>query len=230
MKEWEIKPCPYCGSTDIDYGKCLTNKTRTGKEFFVKCENCGTEVNVSYNTFDETNLALEMWNNAKCACADEEKVSHGEWLERKDNVFECSHCGYQFDNEGYLHFFNYCPCCGAKMDKEESKMSDNLKYDDNKPRLDLVPPELIEAVGIVRTYGVSKYGDSESWKQVEPYRYRAALMRHICLYIKEPDGVDAESGLPHLWHIACNVAFLIALNAEKCPISDFKAKRVNLSD
>ena len=111
--------------------------------------------------------------------------------------------------------------------KEESKMSDNLKYDDNKPRLDLVPPELIEAVGIVRTYGVSKYGDSESWKQVEPYRYRAALMRHICLYIKEPDGVDAESGLPHLWHIACNVAFLIALNAEKCPTSDFKVKTVN---
>lgn len=105
--------------------------------------------------------------------------------------------------------------------KEESKMSDNLKYDDNKPRLDLVPPELIEAVGIVRTYGVSKYGDSESWKQVEPYRYRAALMRHICLYLEEPDGVDAESGLPHLWHIACNVAFLIALNAEKRPTSGF---------
>lgn len=109
-------------------------------------------------------------------------------------------------------------------------MNDNFKFDDNKPRLDLVPPELIEAVGIVRTYGVSKYGDSESWKQVEPYRYRAALMRHICLYLEEPDGVDKESGLPHLWHIACNVAFLIALNAEKCPTSDFKAKTVNLPD
>lgn len=105
-------------------------------------------------------------------------------------------------------------------------MNDNFKFDDNKPRLDLVPPELIEAVGIVRTYGVSKYGDSESWKQVEPYRYRAALMRHICLYLEEPDGVDKESGLPHLWHIACNVAFLIALNAEKCPTNDFKANTV----
>lgn len=114
MKETKIKPCPFCGSTNIDYGKCLTSKTQTEKEFFVECENCGTEVNVPY---DETNLALEMWNNAKCA--DEEKVSHGEWLERKDNVFECSCCGYQFDNEGYLHFFNFCPNCGAKMDKEE---------------------------------------------------------------------------------------------------------------
>ena len=39
-------------------------------------------------------------------------------------------------------------------------------------------------------------------------------MRHICRYLKEPDGVDDESGLPHLWHIACNVAFLIALSKE----------------
>ena len=93
-------------------------------------------------------------------------------------------------------------------------MADELKFDDNKPRLDLVPPELIEAVGKVRTYGVKKYGDSSIWKQVEPYRYRAALMRHICRYLKEPDGVDDESGLPHLWHIACNVAFLIALSKE----------------
>ena len=93
-------------------------------------------------------------------------------------------------------------------------MADNFKFDDNKPRLVLVPPELIEAVGKVRTYGVKKYGDSSSWKQVEPYRYRAALMRHICRYLKEPDGVDDESGLPHLWHIACNVAFLIALSKE----------------
>lgn len=35
-------------------------------------------------------------------------------------------------------------------------MADELKFDDNKPRLDLVPPELIEAVGKVRTYGVKK--------------------------------------------------------------------------
>ena len=50
------------------------------------------------------------------------------------------------------------------------------------------------------------------------------------LAIKEPDGVDSESGLPHLWHIACNVAFLIAINADKCPTSDFEVKTVKLSD
>lgn len=39
---------------------------------------------------------------------------HGHWLHKQ--AFECSECGYGFEPEGYVHFFNYCPCCGAKMD------------------------------------------------------------------------------------------------------------------
>lgn len=86
----------------------------------------------------------------------------------------------------------------------------NFKYDEGKPRLDLVPPSLIEAVGIVRTYGTAKYNnDPDGWKKVEPERYRAAMMRHLCKYLRDPQGIDEESGLLHLWHLACNVAFLI---------------------
>lgn len=85
------------------------------------------------------------------------------------------------------------------------------KYDDGKPRLDLVPPSLIEAVGVVRTYGVSKYNTTQGWQQVEPERYTAALMRHLCKFLRNPQGVDEESGLPHLWHMACNIAFLIEM-------------------
>lgn len=86
------------------------------------------------------------------------------------------------------------------------------KYDEGKPRLDLVPPGIIEAVGAVRTYGLEKYRDPDNWRKVEPERYRAAMMRHICMYLRGPAGVDEESGLPHLWHIACNIAFLIELD------------------
>lgn len=39
---------------------------------------------------------------------------HGHWLHKQ--AFECSECGYGFEPEGYVHFFNYCPCCGVKMD------------------------------------------------------------------------------------------------------------------
>ena len=85
------------------------------------------------------------------------------------------------------------------------------KADKGKPRLFLVPPSLIEAVGIVRTYGVQKYGEEQGWRKVEPWRYRDALIRHLVAYMREPQGTDEESGLPHLWHVACNVAFLIEL-------------------
>lgn len=88
------------------------------------------------------------------------------------------------------------------------------KYDKNKPRLDLVPPGIIEAVGVVRTYGSEKYNTTQGWQQVEPERYTAALMRHLCKFLRDPYGVDEESGLPHLWHMACNIAFLIEMYGE----------------
>ncbi|MDU2293870.1 MAG: DUF5664 domain-containing protein [Clostridia bacterium] len=87
------------------------------------------------------------------------------------------------------------------------------KHDEGKPRLALVSPYLIEAVGTVRTYGTEKYGDPDNWRFVAPDRYRDAMMRHLCAYLKNPGGLDAESGLPHLWHLACNVNFLVELES-----------------
>lgn len=97
------------------------------------------------------------------------------------------------------------------------KITDGLKHDGGKLRLDLVPPEIIEAVGAVMTHGAEKYGEG-SYKRVEPKRYRAALMRHICKWLKDPHGVDEDSGLPHLYHVACNVAFLLELDKEQTKI------------
>lgn len=84
------------------------------------------------------------------------------------------------------------------------------KFDGGKARLDLVPPKLIQAVGIIRTYGNEKY-DGDTYKQVEPFRYRAALMRHLVEYLNDPASIDEESGYPHLWHLTTNAAFLCEL-------------------
>jgi hypothetical protein len=46
------------------------------------------------------------------------KVKHGAW-KQENEIFKCSECEYAFENEGYIHFFNYCPNCGARMDGEE---------------------------------------------------------------------------------------------------------------
>jgi len=89
-----------------------------------------------------------------------------------------------------------------------------IKADAGKPRVSLVPTEIIRNIAVIRGYGVKKYGEKESWKSVEPERYRDAMFRHMLLYIEDPYGVDEESGLPHLWHLACNVAFLCELQKD----------------
>lgn len=82
------------------------------------------------------------------------------------------------------------------------------KQDAGKLQITLVPTQIIRDIAEVRMYGNKKYGSSDNWKNVEPVRYRDALMRHLLAYIDDPKSIDAESGLPHLWHAACNLAFL----------------------
>ena len=88
--------------------------------------------------------------------------------------------------------------------------NDTAKADKGKVRPTLVPPSLMLAVASVREYGCQKYKDPENWRKVEPQRYRDALYRHWLAYLGG-EKCDQESGLPHLWHIACNVAFLVEL-------------------
>lgn len=84
------------------------------------------------------------------------------------------------------------------------------KADAGKLQLTLVPGNIIRAVAVVRMYGNAKYpeGGPDNWKKVDKQRYRDALYRHWLAYLDDPEAVDPESGIPHLWHLACNVAFL----------------------
>ena len=97
------------------------------------------------------------------------------------------------------------------MRKRKSQIA---KADDGKEQLTLVPTRIIHDVCVIRMYGNEKYGDPDNWKQVEPERYRDAAYRHFLKYIEDPPGVDDESGYPHLWHLACNVAFLCEMEDE----------------
>lgn len=91
------------------------------------------------------------------------------------------------------------------------KNKQQAKADAGKPQLTLVPRRILFDIARVREYGTRKYGDPENWRQVEPERYRDAAFRHFMAYLDDPTGVDEESGLPHLAHLACNVAFLCEL-------------------
>lgn len=89
----------------------------------------------------------------------------------------------------------------------------SVKADAGKLRLTLVPRQIIRAIAVIRMYGNAKYpeGGPDNWKNVEIDRYRDATFRHFLAYLDNPKGVDDESGYPHLWHLACNIAFLCEL-------------------
>lgn len=89
-------------------------------------------------------------------------------------------------------------------------MNQDVKADKGKVRPTLVPPSLVLAVAKIREYGCAKYHDPENWRQVEPQRYLDALYRHFLAYLGGEEK-DPESGLPHLWHMACNIAFMIEM-------------------
>ena len=85
------------------------------------------------------------------------------------------------------------------------------KDDSEKPILSLVPKEIIYQIEKVRKYGVQKYKEVDNWKKVELERYHEALLRHTLAIWNDISAKDEESGLLHLSHIACNVAFLLEL-------------------
>lgn len=89
------------------------------------------------------------------------------------------------------------------------------KFDSGKPMFDLLIdglPYALTGVAEVLTYGFMKYGGKHGWKELPDAiaRYKAALLRHEVLAAKG-EYLDAESGMPHRMHIACNALFLAEL-------------------
>lgn len=103
------------------------------------------------------------------------------------------------------------------MTLEVRYQDQSAKADAGKPKLSLVPVEIIRDIARIREYGNGKYpeGGADNWKNVETERFRDAAFRHLIAYIEDPESLDAESGYPHLWHLACNVAFLCEMEKEK---------------
>lgn len=102
---------------------------------------------------------------------------------------------------------------GIIIPSDKFEPSQTAKADKGKPRLSLVPTRAVEGIARIREYGCNKYpvGGEDNWKDVEPQRYIDALLRHAFAFKDDPLGVDKESGLPHLWHLMCNGAFLCEL-------------------
>jgi hypothetical protein len=90
---------------------------------------------------------------------------------------------------------------------EKAQKVEGVKFDDDKPRYDLIPPEALEGLAKVLTFGAKKYAPRNWEKGMTWGRVFAALMRHLWAWWRGEDK-DAETGLSHLDHAACCIAFL----------------------
>ncbi len=89
-------------------------------------------------------------------------------------------------------------------------MSKTGKKEVGKYKPTLTTPLLIKAISTVREFGNQKYDDPDNWKDVDPELFKDALYRHWLAYLSG-ESLDDESHLPHLWHMATNLMFLIEL-------------------
>lgn len=153
-------------------------------------------------------------------CEDDDGVFRN-WLPDSFNPDKlkgtCDNCKH-YDAENDEHYDAHCTDChimstGWLSNWQPIEPEQSAKADSGKPRPTLVPTSLIRAVTAIREYGCQKYHDPENWRKVEPQRYQDALYRHWLAYL-EGEVDDPESGLPHIWHCACNIAFLIEMEVQ----------------
>jgi hypothetical protein len=105
------------------------------------------------------------------------------------------------------------------MKLSKNTWTEGVKFDTDKVRMELIPPELLVAVGTILTFGAEKYDDRNWEKGMNWSRIYGALLRHLIAFASG-EKVDPESGHPHLWHAGCCIAFLITYEAREIGLDD----------
>ncbi len=82
-----------------------------------------------------------------------------------------------------------------------------LRDNKGKVLLSMVPTALKVAVANVLEFGMKKYARDNWMKGFKYTDVLDSLERHLEDW-KNGEDYDKESGLNHMWHVACNVAFL----------------------
>jgi hypothetical protein len=90
-----------------------------------------------------------------------------------------------------------------------------FKADAGKPRWSLLPWKALSKVVKVLEWGATRYAP-DNWRTVQDWeeRYFNALIRHVTDW-RLGQRYDPETGYHHLAHAACNVLFLLAIDADR---------------
>lgn len=83
-----------------------------------------------------------------------------------------------------------------------------IKHDAGKAPLGLIPRSALNAEAMVMAFGAEKYS-RDNWRSgIRWSRLIDAALRHITAY-NDGEDTDEETGLSHLAHARCCLAFLI---------------------
>lgn len=112
----------------------------------------------------------------------------------------------------------------SEVDVRDFPQPSGLKYDSEKPRMDLLDADFLEEVAKVLTFGSRKYA-AHNWRGgINHSRLIASAYRHLGA-INRGEDIDDESGLPHAAHLGCCVMFLSSMMKTRPDLDDrWKAK------
>lgn len=124
---------------------------------------------------------------------------------------------YECDTHGSVSTLNkfyidnrICPICEIEAKYPKSVTLGAIKFDQDKPRFDLLDPHAIIQLSKVLTFGARKY-EAHNWRKgLSKCRLIAALLRHTFAYLKGED-TDPETGLSHIAHAMCCCMFILGL-------------------
>ena len=105
-----------------------------------------------------------------------------------------------------------------------------IKYDSEKPKMNLLPPKAIVEISKVLTFGAEKY-DAENWRKLDDLqnRYTAGALRHIFAHMDGED-LDPETNLSHLAHAMCCLLFKLEIELENAKIEEEKPRETELTE
>ena len=87
-------------------------------------------------------------------------------------------------------------------------METGVKFDADKVRYDLIPPDALHELAKVYTLGAKKYEDDNWLKGMKWRRVFGAMMRHSWAWFRG-EANDPDDGQPHLASVAwCALALL----------------------
>lgn len=91
----------------------------------------------------------------------------------------------------------------GKVDGLGSKVA----LDGSKLRVELVPPQTIEGIAAVLSYGAKKYAANNWMRGISYMAIIAGILRHLYRFMRGQE-YDIDTGLPELYHAMCGLTFL----------------------